>query len=227
MRLFLASQDLGSFPEVLAELVGKKKRAFIISNARDYYQDEERINNALKKTFVNLEKIGIQCQRLDLRDYFDKSAKLVRDIESYDPGLIFSIGGNVYCLSTALHESGMDKIIKQGLIGDKFVYGGYSAGSMIALDDLRPYEVQKLSEENKFCNSPEYAGQSYDLSPYMFGLGIIDEYIIPHMDREDHIETMKQRIKNIEQIDATMILLNDADVYVANNDEHILMKGEK
>lgn len=65
------------------------------------------------------------------------------------------------------------------------------------------------------------------MSPYMFGLGIIDEYIIPHMDHEDHIETMKQRIKNIEQIDATMILLNDADVYVANNDERILMKGEK
>ena len=219
MRLFLASQDLGNFPEVLEELVGDKKRALVIGNTRDYYQDEKRIKDSLEKTFVNLEKIGIQSQRLDLRDYFGKPEELAKYVETYDPGLIFSIGGNVYCLATAMHESGMDKIIQQGLASDKFVYGGYSAGSMITLGDLSPYEIRKTSEENSFYNLSERAEKTYNLPPYMSGLGIIDEYIIPHMDREDHIETMKQRIKNIEKIGAKTILLNDADVYIVNGDE--------
>ena len=70
MKLFLASQDMGDFPEVLEKLVGEKKRALVISDARDYYQDEERIEEALEKTFVNLQKIGIENKRLDLREYF-------------------------------------------------------------------------------------------------------------------------------------------------------------
>ena len=227
MRLFLASQDVGNFPEVLAELVSEKKRALVIGNTRDYYQDEKRIQDSLGKTFVSLEKIGVQCQRLDLRDYFGKPKYLARDVETYDPGLVFSIGGNVYCLATAMHKSGMDEIIQQGLTKDAFVYGGYSAGSMIASDNLGPYDVRETPPKNGFYNLVERAEQTYNLPPYMFGLGIIDEYIIPHMDRKDHAETMRQRIRNIERIGAKTILLNDSDVYVVNSNKQEIMKGAK
>lgn len=153
MKLFLASQDMGDFPEVLEKLVGEKKRALVISDARDYYQDEERIEEALEKTFVNLQKIGIENKRLDLREYFGKSDKLAEDVQMYDPGLIFAIGGNIYCLATALHESGMDEIIQQGVEDNKFVYGGYSAGAAVAADDLSLYEV--MDDDPALHRSPE------------------------------------------------------------------------
>lgn len=67
MRLFLASQDLGNYADILQEMVGNKRHAFVISNARDYYNDETRINSCIEKTLVNLNKIGIEAERLDLR----------------------------------------------------------------------------------------------------------------------------------------------------------------
>ncbi len=77
----------------------------------------------MEKTLVNLGKIGIEAKRLDLRPFFCKQAELARYIEEKQTGLIFSVGGNVICLATALHESGMDEIIRQGVAEDRFVYG--------------------------------------------------------------------------------------------------------
>lgn len=225
MRLFLASQDLGKFPEVLAKLVGEKKRALVISNTRDYYQDEERIQKSLEKTFVNLDKIGIKSKRLDLRKYFGKPEELTKDVETYNPGLIFSIGGNVFCLATAMHESGMDKIIRQGLANDNFVYGGYSAGAMVASEDLGLYNAADFHD--KTCKMSDKVVQTYHIKPTFQGLSLIPQYILPHMDREDHIDSMKQRLENIKQANKATILLNDADVYIVNGAKQEILKGEK
>lgn len=81
MKLFLASQDLGNFATILQAMVGKKKRALVISNARDYYNDEARIAGGVEKTLVNLGKIGIEAERLDLRPFFGKQSELARYIE--------------------------------------------------------------------------------------------------------------------------------------------------
>lgn len=225
MKLFLASQDLGNFSQTLAELVGEKKRALVISNARDYYQDENRIEDSLAKTFINLKNIGITSKRLDLRKYFDDPDQLTKEVQTYDPGLIFSIGGNVFCLATALHQSGMDKIIQHGLQNDNFVYGGYSAGSMVAANDLSLYDVKKVDSEDKPYNMSNKTLQTYNLHPYSFGLNLIDSYIIPHANREDHTEMNKQRIKKFTEYDAKYILLDDQDIYVVNNSEPKILKG--
>ena len=95
MRLFLASQDLGDFSNILDKLVGDNRKALIIGDARDYYQDDVRIANVIKKTLVNLANIGIDAGRLDLRKYFRKSSELEKYIAEIQPGLIFSIGGSV------------------------------------------------------------------------------------------------------------------------------------
>lgn len=225
MRLFLASQDLGKFAADLKELVGARTKALIISNARDYYRDEARIEKSLMGTSINLAQIGIKSQRLDLREYFGKPDRLAQYITAYDPGLVFSIGGNVFCLATAMHESGMDKNIRQGLQEDAFVYGGYSAGSMITVDDLAPYDVRKESGASSFYNLADRVIPTYGIEPYTHGLDVIEQYILPHMDRADHIDTMKRRIQNIHQARAKVIKLNDSDVYMINNNKSILLKG--
>ena len=99
-------------------------RLCVISNARDYYNDEKRIADSVEKTLINLDRIGIRAERLDLRPYFNKQSKLEKLIAEKDTGLFFSIGGNVICLSTALHASGLDEIIKNesmALLADHFL----------------------------------------------------------------------------------------------------------
>jgi len=227
MRLFLASQDLGNHAHVLQEMVGEKRHAFVISNARDYYNDEERVASSVEKIIANLDKIGIKAERLDLRSYFGKQAELEKLIKEKDTGLIFSIGGNVICLSTALHASGLDEIIRKSMPEDRFVYGGYSAGSMVTANDLSLYQYKvQTNTERLSYNIPDVTREIYQLAPYKQGLGLIQQYIIPHMDRPDHIDTMRKRITQIEEAGEKTIRLNDTDVFVVNgNSTHVMGGG--
>lgn len=226
MRLFLASQDLGNFAEVLQQLVGAKRRALVLSNARDYYNDEARIASSVEKTLINLGKIGIEAERLDLKPYFGKQSTLASLIDQKQPGLIFSIGGNVICLATALHASGLDEIIRKGVAENNFVYGGYSAGAMVATHDLTPYRLSTPSDKPLHPSAIfDTTRAVYHLAPYTQGLGLIPQYIAPHMDRADHIDAMNERITNIKQTGAEAILLSDADVFVVNNGNGQILRG--
>lgn len=229
MRLFLASQDLGNCADVLQEMVGDKRHAFVISNARDYYNDEERIASSVEKTLTNLGKIGIKAERLDLRPYFGKQAELEELITDKNTGLIFSIGGNVFCLSTAMHASGLDEIIRSSLAKNKFVYGGYSAGSMVASSNLSLYQIElDPGEKTPIYNIPDITRDVYQLKPYKQGLGLISQqYVIPHMDRSNHIDAMLQRITQIEQAGEETIRLNDSDVFVVNGNSAHVLRGTR
>ena len=226
MRLFLASQDLGNFATILQEMVGEKKRALVISNARDYYNDEVRIAKSVQKTLVNLGKIGLEAERLDLRPYFGKQLDLAKHIEEKQVGLIFSIGGNVICLATALHESGMDEIIRQGVAEDRFVYGGYSAGSMVVSYDLSLYQISvKPDEEQLPCFNFNETKKIYGIDPYERGLGLILEYVVPHMDMNGPIDTAHEALDKVKHADVEAICLNNADVFVVDGENKEILKG--
>lgn len=227
MRLFLASQDLGNYANVLQELVGEKRRALVVSNARDYYNDEERAASSVEKTLLNLSKIGIAAKRLDLKSYFNKQSELKDLIEQEEIGLIFSIGGNVFCLSTAMHASGLDEIIRKGLAEDEFVYGGYSAGTMVASDNLSRYQYEvEASEKQPLHSIPNITHEVYRLAPYKRGLGLLSQqYIIPHMDNSEHAGASQKRIAKIEQAGEEAIRLNDSDVFVINGNSAHIMRG--
>lgn len=226
MKLFLASQDLGNFATTLQEMVGNKKRALVISDARDYYNDETRTAESVQKTLVNLGNLGITAERLDLRPYFGKPAELANLIVAKDPGLIFSIGGNIFCLATALHESGMDEIIRHSVAENKFVYGGYSAGSMVASHDLSLYQVDaKPGEEQPLHRISDITKEIYGVEPYKQGLSLIPEYVVPHMNRNDHIDAMRERLDKITQANATAICLNDAEVFIVDDKNKEILKG--
>ena len=193
MRLFLASQELGNFGSKLRELVGDNSKALVISNTRDYYLDEARISNAVQEMGDVLAKNKIGAERLDLRKFFGKATELKKYIEDYEPGLIFSIGGNVYCLATALHESGMDEIIKDGVHDDKFVYGGESAGAMIAAHRLGLYEVKDEVSSDR-------VQATYGITPCMVGLDFSEVYVVPHANREERTAVTQTRIRQNEAV---------------------------
>lgn len=207
MKLFLASRDISGQGQVLIGLVGNNRKALIISNARDYYQDESIIRQSVGKTITNLTQIGISSERLDLRPYFGHDRELRNLLIDYQPGLIFAIGGNVYCLATALHKSGMAEIICQGVKANKFVYGGYSAGAMVASTDLSLYDVG-----GKFTAA--VSSLTYHIPPSKQGLSLISEYIVPHINQPDSTSENNLRIAQIKQAGKIPILLNDSEVLV-------------
>ena len=227
MKLFLASQDLGNYAEVLKRMVGEKKHAFVISNARDYYGDEVRIADSVKKTIVNLNNISIEAERLDIKSYFGKQQQLADLIKQKQSGLIFSIGGSVACLATALHASGLDEIIRQGTASGDFVYGGYSAGAMVAGNDLSLYELDAKPSRAVPRNCvTNITREIYNLAPHQQGLGLISQYILPHMDRDDHIEAMRERLTKIRRAGVEAICLNDSDVFIVDGNTAEALKAE-
>ncbi len=212
MRLFLTSSNLGKFPETLIEMVGDNKKALLITNARDHRSEEDR-KTVVEHDAQRLIDCGFNVTELDLRKYRNNPAALKEYIKEFNPGLIFAIGGNVYSLATTLHFSGMDEILREDLSEDKYVYGGYSAGAMVASHDLLNYQ------DSFGRRIDDRLDQTEGLYGEIFtdGLGLIDEYVIPHADEEEFKETCKIAETSISEKGSTPVVLNDADVFVFNN----------
>jgi len=209
MKLFLSSQDLGDFAEDLRVLVGENRKTLLITNARDYKESNARRERVAEKLQI-LQQAGFQAQELDLRNYFTKDpAELSEFVSSYNPGLIYSIGGNVFLLATALAISGMDDIIRQRLEEDITVYAGHSAGAMVASEDIEVYERDDLKVEE--------VGIYY---------GVTDGYIIPHANRPERSQITKFHQDQIAKIDAKPIILNDGDVCIIDG-KHQTIKRAK
>lgn len=221
MRLFLTSSNLGKFPETLIEMVGDNKKALLISNARDHRPVEER-KVVVEHDAKRLVDCGFDVTELDLREYRNNIVALKEYIKSFNPGLIFAIGGNVYSLATTMHFSGMDEILREDLSEDKYVYGGYSAGAMVASHDLLIYldSFGEQPDDDLEQTKEIYGKVTTD------GLGLIEEYVIPHADEEEFKAICKKAETAVLNRGLTPVVLNDADVFVFNNGEKEVKRYE-
>ncbi len=218
MKLFLSSQDLGNFAEDLRELVGKNRKTLLITNARDYKDSQARAERVAEKMQI-LQQAGFQVQELDLRKYFSKDpTELKAFVDKYDPGLVYSMGGNVFLLGTALKISGMDDILRQYLAEDRTVYAGHSAGAMVASKDIETYERDDLKIEE--------VGAYYGIESVTDGLGLITEYIIPHANRPERKQVTKFYQNQAAKIGAEVVVLNDGDVYIVNGNHKIIKRAQ-
>ncbi len=221
MRLYLASNDLGSFANTLVDLVGENKKALIISNARDHRSPDDRKAIVDEDTKM-LGDCGFIVSELDLREYFGNSQQLKEYVDSFNPGLVFSMGGNVYSLATALKLSGMDSVLREDLEQDKYVYGGYSAGSMVASRDLSNYlDSYGRRSDDRLEQARELYGEVSTN-----GLGLIDEYIAPHADEERFKASCEEAQVSISSKGLTPIALNNSDVVVVNGKKIIKFVGK-
>lgn len=207
MRLFLTSHDFGNHGDALLNLMGHGRKALLITNARDYYPEDRRLSDVSKKMEI-MEQAGIEAKELDLRKYFGKKDELSAFINSYAPDLIFAIGGNAFLLSAAYHLSGFDEIVLGDLKQDKYVYGGNSAGAMVAADTLKYYGHDHLS--------PEAVSSIYGVDAVLDGLGLIDGYVIAHADVPEHLSTTKTYRERIENDGKKAILLNQLSAIVVD-----------
>jgi len=107
--------------------------------------------------------------------------------------------------------------LKDKLAKDELVYGGSSAGAMVATPDLRYYNDQKAKE------NPD----GYDPEIVWEGLNLVDEYISPHYNDQSYARNyVADRIKRFEQDNIPHILLNDTDVYVVDGEKKEILRAK-
>ncbi|HEY4161245.1 MAG TPA: Type 1 glutamine amidotransferase-like domain-containing protein [Candidatus Saccharimonadales bacterium] len=166
MKLYLSSYRIPT-PRELAELLGKKSlngvSVALIPNAKDYYASRVR-DFKIGELVSYMERLGLDVHTVDLRDY-DKPEVLKGDLASY--GLIWAMGGNTYMLRYEMRRSGFDTIVK-GLLENGVVYGGDSAGALVAGLSIAGVEA---------ADEPEFAEEVITQ-----GLGLVPYVVLPHVD---------------------------------------------
>ena len=179
MRLYLSSYRVGDRAGSLLALLGSGKRAALIENALDLYSDDAREmhRREIYDPAADLNALGIASTRLDLRRYFGRTEALAAELANYD--LVWVVGGNAFVLRRAMKASGFDDVITGMLDNDQIVYGGFSAGAVVAAPGLCGIELM---------DDPGEVPHGYDAETVWDGLGLIDHAIVPHY-RSPHPET--------------------------------------
>ena len=174
MKLYLSSNGVGAEPDRLREMVRPQGHAGIIFNARDAHGND-RIRHR-RREFRDIAKLGLQCDELDLRDYFNDHDGLADRLKSYD--LLWVIGGNSFVLARAMNQSGFADAIAPYL-DRHLVYAGYSAGACVTGPDLVGCHL---------IDEPDALPEGYDPIIGPVALGWVPWRIVPHW-RSDHGES--------------------------------------
>ena len=179
MRLYLSSYRIGDRAGSLLALLGSGKRAAIISNALDNISPTARsiYRDEVYDPHMELASLGLATEELDLRRYFGEAEALRARLGEFD--LVWVMGGNAFVLRRAMKQSGFDDVITGMLERDEIVYGGFSAGAVVATPTLRGIELM---------DDPAEVPTGYDPEIVWEGLGLIDQSIVPHF-RSPHPES--------------------------------------
>jgi dipeptidase E len=205
MKLYLSSYRVPT-PKDVEDLLGmplSECRAIIVPNAKDYQPAQERAQK-IAELKADLAHLGLKAYIADLRD-FDSPEQLLNVVGKYD--LFWVAGGNTYVLRYEMRRSGFDKILDE-LLQNKRVYGGESAGAIVAGPSLGGFDV---------ADSPSLAPDAI-----WEGLGLTGKIIAPHMDNPDFQE-YTAHIKQYYAEDDRVIYLNDNQAFVVNGEKQAIV----
>jgi dipeptidase E len=176
--MYLSSYRLGDHVDRLFDLMRGKRRVGVVANALDFIPDDarQRYEETIYSPLKELSDLGGEPEYLDLRRYFGNPSALERALREID--LVWVLGGNVFLLRRAMRQSGFDDLILRLLEEDSIVYGGFSAGAVVASRTLKGIDLM---------DGPRELAEGYDPSVLWEGLGLIEFSIVPHY-RSDHSE---------------------------------------
>lgn len=171
-----------------------------IPNAKDVEQYE------FSQTLQDFKAIAAHVETVDLREYQDPEL-LYTTLQQYD--LIWVGGGNTYYLRWVVRKAGFEQIIRK-LLQEGKVYGGSSAGSILAGPTLRHFDL--MDEPDK---APELIWE---------GLHLTDLAVIPHWGREGYAPELMREVRSRFENDefSFQVLRDDQAVIVANNEWRIV-----
>ncbi|HEV2128070.1 MAG TPA: Type 1 glutamine amidotransferase-like domain-containing protein [Thermomicrobiales bacterium] len=173
MKLYLSSYRIGSEPERLRELVGPGRRAAIIFNACDCFEQRLKF---YEREEIDLADLGFEAEELDLRDYFGHPERLRLQLMTYD--LLWVVGGNTFVLARAMNAAGFAAAAGDLVRNDQLTYAGYSAGVCVTGPDLDGIHLM---------DHPETVPKGYGESLPTTTLGWVPWRIVPHW-QSDHPE---------------------------------------
>ncbi len=168
MKLFLSSLAISGTQAVeLAKLVGKEQadiKLALVENAAD--PDSKDITPVwVEQNRAAIQSHGFDVEIIDLREYKEKKSELNDKLASKD--VIWFGGGNTYYLRWLVRNTGVDAMLSE-LIANGIVYGGGSAGAIMAGPTLKHFEA---------ADDPSDAPELI-----VDGLGFTNSVIVPHMD---------------------------------------------
>lgn len=167
MKLFLSSLAISDPQSIeLANLVGKEPKDIklaLIENAADTYAEGKRAWIDDNRAAIQSHNFDVEI--IDIRKYKGKLPELKDRLASKD--VVWFGGGNTYYLRWLLKDTGLDKLLAE-LVEQGLVYGGGSAGAIVAGPTLRHFET---ADDPK--DAPEVLYE---------GLGFTDSVVVPHMD---------------------------------------------
>ena len=204
MRLYLSSYRLEYNEDDLGCLVSGQKRIGVIRNALDFSNEHERLREGREREFLELRKLGLFPEEIDLREYFDAPKDLGGAVGKFDA--LWVVGGNTFVLRRAFQQSGLDAILLEKVRDEQFVYAGYSAGICVVTPTLRGIDL---------VDDPEVIPEGYSNQIIWDGLGLVPFSFAPHY-RSDHPESelVEKSVEFFIENKIPFIALHDGDVYV-------------
>lgn len=169
---------MGNRFDELLSMVGLGSKVAVVSNAVDFIPIESRQHYArtIFDPVAHFRMHGLRSTDLDLRRFFGRAADLEEALA--DTRLVWAVGGNAFLLRRAMRQSGLDEILRRRVARESVIYGGWSAGAVVAGPTLRGIEIM---------DDPHIVAERYQIEPVWHGLGLVDFSIVPHFD-SDHPE---------------------------------------
>lgn len=207
MKLYLSSYRIPT-PSDLAALLGKElsqASVALIPNAKDYYSKrpwEFKVGSMVE----HLQEFGLSVETIDLREYRDENT-LKQKLSEHD--LIWAMGGNTYMLRYEMQQSGFENIIED-LLGKGIVYGGDSAGALVAGQSIAGVEL---------ADEPEFAEELL-----LDGLKLVPFVILPHVDNPEFADVLP--VFRERHSDAHIIELADSEAVVFDGLNHKIIAAD-
>jgi len=178
MKLYLSSFRMGDRFDDLVSVLGPGAKVAVVSNALDHIPADAR--RAYARTGFDAQRVfverGLDAFDLDLRSHFGASRTLQDALEGVR--LVWAVGGNSFLLRRAMRQSGLDRWLPSRVQEGTLIYGGWSAGAVVAGPDLDGIEL---------VDDPTVTAEGYETAVVREGLGLVDFTVVPHY-RSDHPE---------------------------------------
>ena len=169
----------------IIELTGKEKPNFLLIAHSQPLENQQMYFEVMKNIYGN--KFGCECKDLKSDKLNDK--KYVKDLVDW-ADIIYEGGGNTLDMIKMWQESDFDEILREAWENGK-VMCGISAGGNCWFE-------QCSSDSLKIKYGPDQPLITMDC------LGFIEGLFIPHCDEEGRLESVKEMLKENNQIGFAM-----------------------
>lgn len=207
MRLFLSSYRAGDHANRLLELVPKGSKIVVVTNAGDYKDPTEKEIKVLENLDF-FKALGYKVTELDLRNFFENQKGLEEIINDAD--MVWLAGGNTFILRQALEKSGLDNLLVKKVRDDKLIYGGESAGAVMATPTFEGIEL---------VDDPEIFPDGYEQKVLTKGLGFVDFAIVPHYQSPEFGDEINAAARILDKKQIKYLALRDDQVIILDNEK--------